>query len=170
VRRSSLALVTVFGLGHAPVASGTFGSLPPIAIAAGLWLAGFHPGAGAFGSGVYHGTLACVLLIFSLACVLQGTAAEARFGHDPSEVVADETAGQCIPLMFLPASVFADWRAFALALLGAFLAFRLLDIVKPWPARGLQRVPGGWGILLDDLAAGVYALLLAQVTTRLLLS
>jgi len=170
VRRSSLALVTVFGLGHAPVASGTFGSIPPIALTAGLWLAGFHPGAGGLGSGVYHGTLACVLIAFSLACVTQGTAAEARFGHDPAEVVADETAGQCIPLMFLPAAVFADWRAFTLTLLGAFLAFRLLDIVKPWPARGLQGVPGGWGILLDDLAAGAYAFLLVQITTRLLLS
>ena len=49
----------------------------------------------------------------------------------------------------------------------AFVAFRLCDIIKPWPARGLQRRPAGWGILLDDLASGAQTLLIVQAITRL---
>jgi phosphatidylglycerophosphatase A len=100
---------------------------------------------------------------------VQGDRAEVCFfKKDPSQVVADETAGQCLPLMFLPASAFATVGQAAFTIAWAFICFRLLDIVKPWPARGLQRVPGGWGILIDDLFAGVYALGIMQVLTRVL--
>jgi phosphatidylglycerophosphatase A len=112
--------------------------------------------------------MALVLLIFAGACIRDGEAAEARFGKkDPGQVVADETAGQCLPLMFLPATAVAGWPAMLMTLPLAFVSFRIMDIVKPWPARQLQRVPGGWGILIDDLFAGVYALVVVQVVTRL---
>lgn len=156
-------------------ASGTWGSMPPVLIAALLLGVGIGPAASE-GSGaawhtlqwvLYHANLALILIIFSLACIVDGEAAEARFGKkDPSQVVADETAGQCLPLMFLPASALADWKTMAFTLVFAFVCFRALDIVKPWPARQLQRVPGGWGILIDDLFAGVYALLIVQGVTR----
>jgi phosphatidylglycerophosphatase A len=71
---------------------------------------------------------------------------------DPGHVVIDEVAGQWIALLFS--------RVNLSHLLAGFLLFRLFDIVKPWPARRLENLPGGWGIMLDDVAAGVYALLL----------
>jgi phosphatidylglycerophosphatase A len=71
---------------------------------------------------------------------------------DPGHVVIDEVAGQWIALLFS--------RVNLSHLLAGFLLFRLFDIVKPWPARRLEHLPGGWGIVLDDVAAGVYALLL----------
>lgn len=74
--------------------------------------------------------------------------------EDPGHVVVDEVAGQWIALIACP----VDWRH---ALLGLLL-FRAFDIVKPWPARQLENLPGGWGIMLDDVAAGLYALLILQ--------
>jgi phosphatidylglycerophosphatase A len=68
---------------------------------------------------------------------------------DPSIVVIDEIAGMLVSLLFLPKT----W----LVILIAFFAFRFFDIVKPYPARQLERVPNGWGIMLDDVVAGVYA-------------
>jgi phosphatidylglycerophosphatase A len=173
--RPKLPLITVFGLGHMRPASGTWGSLPPVVVALALWAMGAAPvaesvmprgiaaAAGEQGPtlalAAYLTSLALILLVFAGACVLQGSAAEAVFGHDPAEVVADETAGQCVPLLALALTpaCFATWWTTSAWLAAAFLAFRILDILKPWPANALQRVPGGWGILLDDLAAGVYA-------------
>ncbi len=161
-----LRLITVFGLGFMRPASGTWGSMPPVLVAAALIALGFAPGTSTTSTLVYHAALAVVFVLFAGACVVQGDRAEARFGHDPSEVVADEVAGQCIALVALPAAALATPAKAALTLATAFLAFRLLDIAKPWPAGRLQRVPSGWGILLDDLFAGLYALAVVQVVTR----
>lgn len=161
-------LLTTFGLGHMRPASGTWGSLPPPILAAGLIALGMGPAGSPV---VYNGLLLLVLIVFSGACILYGDHAEARFGgKDPGQVVADETAAQCIPLMFLPAAAVATPLLAGFTLLYAFLCFRLLDIVKPWPARQIQETPGGWGILLDDLVAGVYALVLVQGASRLFLA
>jgi phosphatidylglycerophosphatase A len=73
---------------------------------------------------------------------------------DPGRVVVDEVAGQWIALIYS--------RADVSHMLGAFLFFRLFDILKPWPARQLEKLPAGWGIVFDDVAAGVYALLVVQ--------
>lgn len=162
-----LRLVTVFGLGFMRPASGTWGSMPPVFLAAALIALGYAPGTSSSNTLVYHAALSLVFVIFAGACVVQGDRAEARFGHDPSEVVADEVAGQCIALAALPTAALATPMKTVFTLAAAFIAFRLLDIVKPWPARQLQRVPGGWGILLDDLFAGFYAMIVVQVVTRL---
>jgi len=161
-----LRLITVFGLGFMRPASGTWGSMPPVLIAGALIALGFAPGTSTTSTLVYHAVLALLFVTFAGACVVQGDRAEARFGHDPSEVVADEVAGQCIALLALPAAALATPIKAALTLATSFLAFRVLDIVKPWPARQLQRVPSGWGILLDDLFAGLYALAVVQIVTR----
>jgi phosphatidylglycerophosphatase A len=161
--RSTLRLITTFGLGHMRPASGTWGSLPPVAVAGALMLVGLGPDEAPW---IFRGVLSVILVVFCWVCIRDAEAAEARYGRkDPSQVVADETAGQCIPLMMIPAAVMSSPLLAAAALLYAFLAFRVLDIIKPWPAFMLQRVPGGWGILLDDLFAGFYAglLLLAVV-------
>jgi phosphatidylglycerophosphatase A len=182
--RGAIAALTTFGLGFMRPASGTWGSLPPVGVAGAILLAGAllgngagagaGPGAAAAWHGatwvVYHTTLVVILVAFSLACVRFGDLAEARFGRkDPGQVVADETAGQCIPLMLLPASALDTWVEAGATLAGAFVLFRILDILKPWPAGGLQRLPGGWGILVDDLVAGVQAAIIMQVVTRVIL-
>lgn len=162
-RDADLAMVTVFGLGHLRPAPGTWGSLPPVLLAALMFALGAGPAGHQF---IYLGVMLLVAVVFTLACVTQGDRAEARFlKKDPSQVVADETAGQAVTLMFIPPMAGAGAAA-AFSLIFAFLAFRLLDIVKPWPARQIQRIPGGWGVVLDDLAAGVYAGLIVWLTAR----
>jgi phosphatidylglycerophosphatase A len=68
---------------------------------------------------------------------------------DPSIVVIDEVVGMWVSLLFLPKSIVVAAIA--------FLAFRLFDIIKPFPAKQIERYPNGWGIMLDDIAAGIYA-------------
>lgn len=150
-----LRLITTFGLGHMRPASGTWGSLPPVVIAGVLFALDAGPDAQPW---LYYSILVAILLLFSAACIIDGDAAEARFGEkDPSEVVADETAGQCLSLLaILPSNVDTRWHALTLVAV-AFVSFRILDIIKPPPAKGWQRIPGGWGILIDDLVAGLYA-------------
>jgi phosphatidylglycerophosphatase A len=75
---------------------------------------------------------------------------------DPSIVVIDEIVGMWISLFYLPKTL----PAIALA----FVLFRVFDIVKPFPVRNLERIPHGWGIMLDDLAAGLYANLVCRIT------
>jgi len=165
--RAGMLWVTTFGLGFMRPASGTWGSMPTVAAAGLMIFAGFAPVWGTSAWWVYHGVLVAILIVFSVGCVIHGAASEVRFGKkDPGQVVADETAGQALALMALPERCFTSpWHV--LATLGAaFIAFRLFDIVKPWPARGLQRHPAGWGILLDDLASGVQAMIVVQVLTR----
>jgi phosphatidylglycerophosphatase A len=101
-----------------------------------------------------------------------GDAAERRFGKkDPGSVVADEVAGQSLALMWLPWSIpnsgSGNARIIATCAI-AFFAFRLFDIIKPPPARGWQRFPGGLGILIDDIVAGFYALVATQILVRVL--
>jgi phosphatidylglycerophosphatase A len=164
-RRTGFALVTTFGLGYMRPAPGTWGSMPPVLLAGALLAAGTGPREMPW---LYNSVMAGVAVAFSLACVTMGDHAEARFlRKDPSNVVADETAGQAIALLALPGCGVLTGPRAAITLLAAFLAFRLMDILKPPPARGIQRMPGGWGILLDDLVAGVYALVIVQVGAAL---
>lgn len=159
--RRPLVWITVFGLGHLRPAPGTWGSLPPVMIAAVLALAGCLPGSP--NAWVFFTTISVVCLLFCWGCVAQGDEAEARYGKDPSAAVADEVAGQCVTLLGLPATFLTSPGRIAAGLAAAFLFFRLCDIIKPPPARGIQKVPAGWGILLDDLVAGVYAAMLLQL-------
>jgi len=75
--------------------------------------------------------------------------------EDPGPVVIDEVVGMFVSLLWLPAS----WQV----ILAAFVAFRVFDILKPWPANRLEHVPGGWGVMADDVMAGVYANLTLQL-------
>ena len=70
-------------------------------------------------------------------------------GPDPAVVTIDEVVGMLISIIFLPQT--------PMYLLSAFFLFRLLDILKPWPASYFDARPGGWNIMLDDVVAGVYA-------------
>ncbi|MBU6412550.1 MAG: phosphatidylglycerophosphatase A [Planctomycetes bacterium] len=147
--------ITTFGLGYCRPFPGTWGSIPTVLIAAALIGLGHGPQQSPY---LYVPVMLGVLIFFSAACVVQGDRAEARFGKkDPSQVVADETAGQAIPLLWLPAAAIATPFQIAGSLFAAFVLFRLCDIIKPWPIRSVQSVPGGWGILVDDLLAGLLA-------------
>lgn len=162
-----MLLVTTFGLGHLRPAPGTWGSMPPVAVAGVLVVLGLGPLEAPV---VYHGVLALIFVVFCLATVVYGDWAEAIWNRkDPSQVVADETAGVCIPLVALPVAqprTAVELVALAAVLAFVFLAFRLCDILKLPPSRQLESVRGGWGVLLDDLAMGVLALLIVQLVLR----
>lgn len=151
--RPTEMLLTTAGLGYMRPFSGTWGSLPPIVIAYALIMLSIGPGHEL--AWIYYTLLALICIIYSASCILMGHEAEAKWGKDPSEVVADETAGQCITLAFIPASICSCALTTLGAVLGAFFLFRAFDILKPWPAGAVQNIRGGWGILLDDLIAGV---------------
>jgi phosphatidylglycerophosphatase A len=80
---------------------------------------------------------------------------EKWYGHDAQIIVIDEVAGFLVAVAFLP-------KTFAVVFLGLLL-FRVLDVIKPFPANASQRWPGGWGVVMDDVFAGVYANLLVRV-------
>ncbi len=93
---------------------------------------------------------------FATGCWAAGRVARASGEHDPGFIVIDEVAAQWLTLLAVP----LDWRWFA----AAFLLFRLFDITKPWPARTIERrVAGGLGIMLDDVVAALYAVLLLLI-------
>lgn len=151
-------LTSCFGLGRLPVAPGTWGSLPA-AIIFGL-MGHFHVSPLTMSI-----VMAAVALISSALCVGYAPAAIAATGKsDPGEVVVDELAGQTIPFLALGAMpVKQVWLVAA----GGFALFRIFDITKPWPIRKLETLPKGWGILADDLLAGVYAWIVLQLCVRL---
>jgi phosphatidylglycerophosphatase A len=137
------AVATAFGSGYSPVAPGTAGS------AVGLLL--FWPMAAL----PWPRQAAAAAVLFLVGAVAAGRVARGTGLKDPGIVVVDEVVGQWVTLVALPFTPVT-------AGLG-FLLFRAMDIVKPWPARDLERVTGGWGIMADDVAAGVYAHLLLRV-------
>jgi phosphatidylglycerophosphatase A len=135
-RKAAWVVATWFGCGLAPRAPGTVGTLGALPL---YWLvARWGPaGVGATALGV---TLAGV---WAASVVVRELADE-----DPQVVVVDEVAGTLITM--LPMAAWS-WRA---VVVGVFL-FRLFDIVKPWPIRKLERLPGGWGVVMDDVGAGI---------------
>ncbi len=142
-------VATFLGSGKLSPAPGTWGSLAALPAAALLvWLLG------------PWGLVIALLVLVPLGIVAAGRYAEAAGLKDPSEVVVDEVVGQWIallPIFFVGRAT--DWLLWLLA----FLLFRCFDIAKPWPCRRLERLPGGLGIVVDDLAAGVYAALIVIV-------
>ncbi len=93
-------------------------------------------------------------LLSAVAVWACGAEAVRRGEPDPGPVVLDEVAGQWLALLVLVAAGHTPTLAQVLA---AFLLFRTFDVLKPWPIRALERLPGGWGIVADDLAAGLAA-------------
>ncbi|HWP82771.1 MAG TPA: phosphatidylglycerophosphatase A [Bacteroidota bacterium] len=127
---------TGFFTGYSPIATGTVGSALAVAI---YFIPGFeHP--------------ASIMTACFLGFILGANAAgkmESRYGHDPSQVTIDEVVGMWVTLFLQPKSLGV--------VVVAFFLFRIMDIVKPFPARQVDRAKGGLGIMLDDVIAAVYA-------------
>jgi phosphatidylglycerophosphatase A len=108
------------------------------------------------------------VVVSSWLSVRWGPWAIAHFGdEDPHPFVLDEFAGQWVALLILPIGYHASGWAVACTAGLAFLLFRVFDVIKPPPARQAEHLPAGWGILTDDLVAGLYANLVGQLVWRL---
>jgi phosphatidylglycerophosphatase A len=145
-------LASCFGLGWLPVAPGSWGSLPSAII---FGLVCYFSGSAVIAISL----MIALIMVGSFVCVKFSYVAVAATGNkDPNEVVADEIAGQALTFLAMPL-LMADVSGGQIGwivLLGYFL-FRLFDTVKPWPSYRLEELPAGWGILADDLMAGIYA-------------
>lgn len=148
MRRLALFIATGAGAGYSPFAPGTAGSAVGLLI---FFLSHGWPL-------VWQvGLLAGITVVGIWA---SGEAARHFNREDPGHVVIDEIAGQLLTLFLLEVGL-------AGAVLG-FVVFRVLDIVKPWPARQLEDLPGGLGIMADDLMAGAYGWVLMRAVTMVI--
>lgn len=144
--RPSTVIASVFGIGYFPFASGTVASAVAVPLAALILL---HSGA------IF--LAAASLIAFALGVWACGDHVRATGREDPSECVIDEVAGQWLACAFAPLSL----PGLALA----FFLFRLFDIWKPWPVGWADReLPGGLGVMADDMIAGLMAGMLVAVT------
>ncbi len=141
-------IATFFYVGYLPLIPGTFGSA-----AALLFYIFLKPGPLA--------QYAFLALFLSLGFYFSGKAEKQFNSKDPKYIVIDEVAGMFLALLFVP----LDFRLLAIG----FLLFRVLDTVKPYPADRLQNLPGSAGIMLDDVVAGLYANIILQFLSRVLL-
>ncbi len=159
-------LASCFGLGRLPVAPGTWGSIPP-AVVFGLLCQFGAPAV------LVSVVMAVFVVAGSVVCVKCAPAAIVATGKsDPGEVVADEIAGQAVTLLTVPLAMTAEFtvgQIWAVAGMG-FLIFRILDIAKPQPIRKLEKLPQGWGILADDLLAGVFGAVILHISVWLWLA
>jgi phosphatidylglycerophosphatase A len=131
-----------FFTGFIPFASGTFGSLAALLI---YYIPGF--------SNLY--IIIPAIIIFTVYGIYLGTKFEKEYGKDPAECTIDEVVGMWITLLFAP-------KIITISLIG-FLIWRLLDITKPFPARQAEQLEGGLGIMLDDVIAGIYSLIILHI-------
>lgn len=148
--RVASLFATFFGCGQSPFAPGTVGSLAAILIAWPLSRAGFGP---------VHFVILTLILLYP-AILSAGIVAQKTGRKDPQIVVIDEVLGQWLTLA---GALRFNLPTFALA----FALFRLFDIWKPPPIRPIERIPGGAGIVLDDIMAGVYGAVVLFLAGRL---
>jgi phosphatidylglycerophosphatase A len=160
------ACITVLGAGYLRPAPGTWGSLFAIVLFLPLWGLARVAHLPAL---VVNGLILAGILCASRLAVQWGGWAIARWGRsDPRQFTLDEFAGQWTALLFLPLSITPDGWLLAGMLLSQFFLFRVFDVIKPPPARQAEALPAGWGILVDDLFAGIYANIVGQVLWRVL--
>ena len=131
-----------FFTGYIPFISGTFGSIAALII---YYIPGFE--------NPY--ILVPAIIIFAIYGIYVGNKFEDVYGKDPSECTIDEVVGMWISLLFLP-------KLLLLSLL-TFVIWRILDIIKPFPARNFEKLKGGLGIMLDDITSGIYSLIIVHI-------
>jgi len=142
-------MATTFGIGYIGKGAGTAAAIVTALVWYGLsniGLAGFLPALGA------------TLIIIGFG-IWSGNVVEPLWGKDHNRVVIDEVAGMCISLLWIPAT--------PLNILIGLILFRFFDILKPLFIRKLEALPGGWGVMFDDVLAGIYANIVLQVFIRL---
>ena len=131
-----------FFTGYIPFIPGTFGSIAALII---YYIPGFE--------NPY--ILVPAIIIFAIYGIYVGNKFEDVYGKDPSECTIDEVVGMWISLLFLP-------KLLLLSLL-TFVIWRILDIIKPFPARNFEKLKGGLGIMLDDITSGIYSLIIVHI-------
>lgn len=147
-KKTAFLVATWFGLGFSPIAPGTLGTLAALPLY--FALRDFGPVA----------VLAAAFVLTLAGVWAAGIVAEHTGKDDPQIVVVDEVAGVLVALAFAPHTN----TGVAIAV----VFFRIFDMTKPFPARAAERLPGGWGIVVDDLVAGLWAAGVAAVLTTVL--
>lgn len=145
-------IATGFGSGYVPVAPGTAGALFACGLLWGLHLLLPEQFSGGWDQAHW---LLLLTLIFFLLGVKAAAEVEKSWGHDASRIVADEMVGVWIAMTGVPFT--------PLNLMLAFVLFRIFDIWKPLGVRKMERFTGGWGVMLDDVLAGIYAAIILHV-------
>ena len=141
-------LATCFQIGYLPLAPGTWGS------AAALIAWRLLPEIKLFKLSLI------VIVIFLVGVIVSSVVSNEENNSDPSKVVIDEWVGMWIALLMIP----NEWLWLGVA----FILFRIFDIVKVYPANRFERLPGGWGIMMDDVVAGLYAGVITQAASLFL--
>ena len=131
-----------FFTGYMPFITGTFGSLAGLIIYS---IPGFET----------SWIISIAIILFFVIGIYAGTIFEREYGKDPSQCTIDEIVGMWITLFLLPKTILIS--------LTAFIIWRLLDIIKPFPAARLEHLPGGLGVMMDDVMAGIYSCLIMHL-------
>jgi phosphatidylglycerophosphatase A len=131
-----------FYTGYFPFITGTFGSIAALLI---YWIPGFEK----------PYIILPAILLFFIYGVYVGGRFEKIYGKDPSECTIDEVVGMWLSLLFLPKGIIIS--------LISFIIWRILDILKPFPARKLEEINGGLGIMIDDVVCGIYTLIIVRI-------
>lgn len=152
--RLALLIATGMGVGFAPIAPGTFGSMEGVIIYFAIAAMPFEPKA------QMALLLSAGVLLFAIGVWAASRACKIIGLEDPGEIVIDEVSGQLIGLMPLPLAPSVAGVAVA------FLLFRLFDILKPYPIYKLERLPSGLGVMSDDALAGIYTAVLIWLALR----
>lgn len=136
-----------FLTGYSPVASGTVGSIAALLI---YLIPGFEQ----------LFIIIPAIILFLVYGIYLGDKFEAEYGKDPAQCTIDEIVGTWISLIALPKTTWI--------IVSAFLLWRILDIIKPAPARNLEKLKGGLGIMIDDVVSGIYTLIIMHLIVYLL--
>ncbi|MBN2372751.1 phosphatidylglycerophosphatase A [bacterium] len=139
----AMAIASLFGIGYIPFCPGTFGTFAAIFLYAVIARFSLYSQVGA------------IFVIFFIGVWAAQKAEKILNKKDPTVVVIDEAAGYLLTMCFLPFSI-------TVSLIGFFL-FRIFDILKPFPIKRLEKISGGWGIMMDDILAGIYSSVVLRV-------
>ena len=151
-------IATGFGSGLMPFGPGTFGSLVGLLISYGLiaWLKTDVI--------VLQNVLIIAAMISAAVGIWSGTRAEKIFDQkDSGQIVIDEVCGQIISFVFIAPFISHTGEGWRWWMIAGFLLFRLFDIFKPYPIKGLQELTGGLGVMMDDIIAGIYAAIILSL-------
>ncbi len=151
MKNISVYFSTLFGIGYFPKIPGTIGTLFAAIVFFALpdnWLSG---------NGLFY--FLPIFLIFIFLSILLTSQAEKKLGKDDPKIILDEFVGYFIAMILLPKTM--------VFMFSAFVIFRIFDILKPEPVNVLQKLPQGWGIVLDDVMAGIYTNIILQVVNLL---